>query len=242
MAMDDPDGDGRLNERQRDAIHVLASHNAYAAQSKWKTLRELPRKERWPFFVQHFLLATSAILVALIVVISLAVSFLTKPPTPLLAVQGIGMSRYASSLDRLRDGFLRDQGIEDHRLVQVDGTLSIGGDGYADDSAKVMTMVTAGQINMMAAGRTMFATLDHRGYISKPADVLTAAQLRAVAGALVDARGHAVADPAHAAGLDLSKSAVWRSAGLPSDAILGFSNVQSGKVYPQRFVAYLRFS
>ncbi|MDN6553648.1 MAG: hypothetical protein L0K48_01495 [Bifidobacterium mongoliense] len=96
MAMDDPDGDGRLNERQRDAIDVLASHNAYAAQSKWKTLRELPRKERWPFFVQHFLLATSAILVALIVVISLAVSFLTKPPTPLLAVQGIGMSRYAS--------------------------------------------------------------------------------------------------------------------------------------------------
>lgn len=34
---------------QQEALAGLAGGNAYAKQSKWKTLRELPMKDKWPF-------------------------------------------------------------------------------------------------------------------------------------------------------------------------------------------------
>lgn len=236
------DDDDRLSEEQKNAISVLASHNVYAKQSKWKTFRELPAHDRWPFFVQHFLLGTLAVATALAVVISLLVTFLTKAPDPVLSVQAIDMGNDSVAFNKLRDGFLKQEKIKDNRLVHVDGSLSLGDGQSIDDSTKIMTMVTAGQINMMVADKADFATLHQRGYISKPSEVLTSAQLRQVADALVDAHGKAVKDPSVAVGLDLSKSGAWTALGLPRDAVIGFSNVQSGKTYPQRFVRYLRFS
>lgn len=242
MPSHEPEDDGRLSQEQKDAIGVLASRNVYAKQSKWKTFRELPPHDKWPFFVQHFLLGVAAVVVALVVAVSLLVTFLTKAPDALLSVQGVGMAKYSTSFDELRDGFMRQNDIKDNRLVLIDGSMSISGDGYTDDSAKIMTMVTAGQINVMVSNKHDFATLHERGYISKPDQVLTASQLRDLKDALVDAHGSPVSDPAKAVGLDLSKSATWVARGLPRDAILGFSNVQSGTTYPRRFVTYLRFS
>lgn len=230
----------RLTDEQREAIATLACANVYAKQSKWKTFRELDRHDKWPFFVQHFLLGTVAAAVALAVVVAVAVTFFTKPPDPLISVQGVDMPGNSAKLDELNAGFRRQAGIADKRLVQIDDSLSIS-NGYADDSAKIMAMVSAGQINMLFSSTKNFAELVGRGYVAKPAAVLSAQQLAALSGALVDAHGKPVADPAKAVGLNLSQSRIWAACGLPSDAILGFSNVTSGKNYPRRFVKYLRF-
>ncbi|MCH4209887.1 hypothetical protein [Bifidobacterium sp.] len=246
MAQDDKrseDAQGyRFTDEQREAIATLAATNVYARQSKWKTFRELPKRDKWPFFVQHFLLGTVAVAVALAIVIAMAVTFFTKPPDPLVSVQGVNMPGYSAQLAELNAGFRRQLDISDKRLVQIDDSLSVGENGDADDSAKIMTMVSAGQITMLFAAPKDFATLAERGYISKPVDALTARQMRRFSGALVDAHGQHVADPAEAVGLDLSQSRTWAACGLPNGTILGFSNMTSGKDYPRRFVEYLRFA
>lgn len=233
----------QFTDEQKDAIATLASKNVYTKQSKWKTFRELPTQDKWPFFVQHFLLATVAIIAAIAIVISLVVTYVTKDPDPVLAVQGLGMPKYSKQFTRIKQGFLKQEKIDDERLVDINGDMSIAGDGYTDDSAKIMTMVTAGQINMMFASKMTFTELNTRGYISKPKDVLSAKQLATLEtdAVLVDAKGNAVTNAKKAVGLDLSKSKVWKAQGLPDDAILGFSNVKNGKQYPRDFVAYLKF-
>ena len=44
-----------LTQEQQDAVAALASTNVYAKQSKFKTFRELPPKDKWPYFKQNFL-------------------------------------------------------------------------------------------------------------------------------------------------------------------------------------------
>ena len=74
---------------QQEALAGLAGGNAYAKQSKWKTLHELPMKDKWPFFAQHFLGATVAIVAAVVAVIAFVVNFVTQPPDPLLYIAGV---------------------------------------------------------------------------------------------------------------------------------------------------------
>ncbi len=69
-----------FTEEQREALAGLASENTYAKQSKWKTLHELPMKDKWPFFAQHFLGVTVAIVAAVVAVIAFVVNFWTHPP------------------------------------------------------------------------------------------------------------------------------------------------------------------
>jgi len=53
-----------LSDKQLSAVADLAKTNVYARQSKWKTFRELPNKDKLPFFVQHFLVGTVAVVAA----------------------------------------------------------------------------------------------------------------------------------------------------------------------------------
>ncbi|PST48252.1 hypothetical protein COO72_08560 [Bifidobacterium callitrichos] len=275
---DHTDGGGALSDEQQRSIAALAAENTYVRQSKWTTFRELPMADKWPFFVQHFLVGTIAVVVAVALAVSLAVTLLTKPPKPELTVAGIGMGEYSAQLDELKTGFVKAEKIDDGRLIDIDGSFTIAmpsgesdgdsgdsGDSlnpYTDDSAKLMAMVSAGDINMIVADRATFAELAHRGLIGKVADAETddAAFARlAAAGALVDKRGEPVAgasssDDAAAAGtaygLALSKSATWSGAagaagvkGLPDDAVIGFANVTdaSRASRARDFVTYLRF-
>jgi hypothetical protein len=232
----------RFSEEQRNAIAELASTNEYAHQSKWTTFRQLPRSQKWPFFVQHFLLATVAVLAAVIVVVSLIVTYATKAPNPVLSVQGFGVANQSQKLDSLASDFARSAGLKDSRLIQISGDMNIEGNGYTDDSTKAMAMITAGQINMVFAGRKSFAEANKRGYVSKPTEVMGRTELAKLGGSLVDADGNHVSDPAKAVGFDLSRSATWKAHGLKGDAFMAFSNVQKTKGYALRFVRYLDFS
>ena len=109
-----------LSQEQLDAVADLARTNEYAKQSKWKTLRELPNGEKLPFFVQHFLIATIAIVAAIAVVISLVVFYLTRPPDAKLTVATFGLSNYDEQLQSLRADFAAAHPDQDERIFTVD--------------------------------------------------------------------------------------------------------------------------
>ena len=82
---------------------------------------------------------------------------------------------------------------------------------------------------MIVAETDIFAEVNDRGDITKPAEVMSAADLEQVKDALV--------------GFDLSHSKTWTSMkGLPKEGvILGFSNITESKDMPIQFVEYLQF-
>ena len=153
------------------------------------------------------------------------------------------MSAQEAGFDRLKQGFMRDREIKDGRLVDMEATLTLNDQGY-DDSAKALTQVTAGQINMVIAPADLFPTLCRRGLVAKPSQGLKGDDLRRLAsqGVLVDSKGRQVSNPSHAMGLDLSRSSRWRQVpGLPDHAILGLSNVADTATYVRAFVDYMDF-
>ena len=242
-----------LTDAQRDAIATLASRNEYAKQSKWTTFKGLPPADRWTYFRQHFLLETSLVAVALILVVSVGFAYLTKGPDPELSVAGFGMGGYTEQLDALRDRFVDAAGMDDERMVDINGTylIDLDGDTYTDDSMKLTAMITAGDINMVIADKDTFAELDKRGYVGTVAETEgeDAAQRWADAGVLVDAQGETVdaADKdavAEAKGFDLSHSDVWSGDdGLPDGMMLGFCNVTDATRADRarEFVDFLKF-
>lgn len=123
-----------LSQEQLDAVADLARTNEYAKQSKWKTLRELPNGEKLSFFVQHFLIATIAIVAAIAVVISLVVFYLTRPPDAKLTVATFGLSNYDEQLQSLRADFAAAHPDQDERIFAVDA-FSITSRASAGDSA-----------------------------------------------------------------------------------------------------------
>lgn len=242
--MDERQGDQYgLSSAQQDALGVLASEDPHAGQSKWTIFRQLPPNERRPYFAQHFLPGILAAALVLALLVGLVVTRLTRPPDPLLSVQGFNMSAHEEGFDRIKQGFMRDRGIKDGRLVDMEATLALNGQGY-DDSAKALTRVTAGQINMVIAPTGLFPTLCKRGLVAKPSQGLKGGDLRWLAsqGVLVDSKGRQVSNPSHAMGLDLSRSSRWRQVpGLPDHAILGLSNVADTITYVRAFVDYMDF-
>lgn len=240
-----------FTEEQRRAIADLASENTYAKQSKWRTFRELPMKDKWPFFAQHFLLGVVAVIVAIALVVMFVVENLTRGPDPLLYIAGVNVpSDISEPMERLDEGFAASSGL-DGELVTYDGAFTITASGYNggtyDSSARLLTMASAGTLNAIITDEETFAQLSAAGMVSPLADVLTDAQLSELdeAGVTVeadssDAQGTGMTDK----GLDLSRSQAWASVdGLPDGMILGFSNVsETGVEYPQAFVDYLDFS
>ncbi|MCH9274854.1 hypothetical protein JS533_000925 [Bifidobacterium amazonense] len=234
-----------FTDEQKDAIATLASSNVYAKQSKWKTFRELPADQKWPFFVQNFLLNTAIAVGASALIIAMACTMLFKAPDPQIAVAGFNMADATDQCDQLKAGFVKDQNISDDRLVDIDCSyLLTDGNGYTDDSAKIMAMVTAGQINMVVAGKDTFAMLVERGYVTPLKNIEKSAELKQLAadGALVDKKGEPTDDTAKAQGLDLAKSSTWTGiSGLPDDAIIGVSNVTKGTDHVRDFIDFLKF-
>ncbi|MCO6559419.1 MAG: hypothetical protein J6575_08490 [Bifidobacterium sp.] len=232
-----------LSADQRAAISGLAKDNVYVKQSKWTTFRQLPAGQKGSFFVQHFLLGTVVVIIALVVVISLVVTYLTKPPTPVFTLEAVNMHENSRQISALKDGFVKYDNVKDARLVSFGSDLTIGRNSYADDSPKIMTQMSAGQINAMISDRKTMATLNKRGLVNKPADVLTAVELKHYLdmGVLVDAKGNPATSAKDAVCFDLSRSETWKAKGLPSEALFGFANVKNGKDHPRAFVRYLDF-
>ncbi|MCX8644323.1 hypothetical protein J3T92_05880 [Bifidobacterium sp. B4081] len=77
------------------------------------------------------------------------------------------MSAHEEGFDRIKQGFMRDRGIKDGRLVDMEATLTLNGQGY-DDSAKAMTRVTEGQINMVIAPTGLFPICVSAGWWLSP--------------------------------------------------------------------------
>ena len=236
-----------LSDEQKAAVAGLAETNVYTKQSKLKTFRELPMGKKWAYFKENFLTYTIAVVLVVGIAIAFCVSYVTKAPDPELAFEGINMSRYSDQLDSLGADFAKSEGITDDRLVSMDSSIFLSdtasGSGQ-DGSARLLAMVSSGQINMIAADAKTFATVNRRGDITKPAEVMDAAELERIKGSLVDAKGKPVSDIDKAVGFDLSKSATWTSTkGLPDKGvILGFSNITKNKDVPVKFIAYLRFN
>ena len=234
-------GEVGLTPEQQDAVAVLATHNAYAKQSKWTTFRSLPPKDRWPFFVQHFLLATVAVVAVLGLIIALVCTYLLRAPDPVFSVQTINMSESSKQFGELKHGFDQAANIDDDRLSDFGTDLHLGSDSYGDDTAKILPMVTAGDINIFIAKPADFVTLNNRALVSSVTDAVGSTRADALADAWVDAKGRHVSDVDQAVGLDLSESSTWTDLGLPDDAILGFSNLEHSRPYAKQFINYLSF-
>ena len=153
------------------------------------------------------------------------------------------MAEYSEQIDALGADFVKTQGIEDERLVRTDASIAISENAALDGSASLTARVSAGQINMIVAETDIFAEVNDRGDITKPAEVMSAADLEQVKDALVDAKDNPVSDVNDAVGFDLSHSKTWTSMkGLPKEGvILGFSNITESKDMPIQFVEYLQF-
>lgn len=103
--------------------------------------------------------------------------------------------------------------------------LAISENAAQDGSASLTARVSAGQINMIVAETDIFAEVNDRGDITKPAEVMSAADLEQVKDALVDAKGNPVSDVNDAVGFDLSHSKTWTSMkGLPKEGV--YSRIQ----------------
>lgn len=231
-----------LSQKQLSAVSALAANNKYEHQSSWKTLKELPARERIAFFTEHFLGVTAAVVVVLALIIAFVVSYVMKAPDPKLSVQGFGMANYDSQLTQLRDEFAQSQGVKDTRLIQINGDLNIVSNTTADDSVKTLAMVSAGQINIVVGDTTSFKALNKRGLIAKVHSVLGSKTMMKYKRSWVDAQGRQTQDASKVAGLDLSQAARWKSAGLPADTYIGFSNVQTTQSYAQDFITFLNFA
>lgn len=240
-----------FTEEQREALAGLASSNTYAKQSKWKTFRELPMKDKWPFFAQHFLGATVAVVAAVAAVIAFVVNYVNQPPDPLLYVAGVNMAQeYTEPVKALEQRFVSDRGL-DPELVTYDANFTITetgvSDGMLDSSSRLLTMASAGQVNTIITDEDTFRELCGRGLTSPLEDVLPAEQVESLesAGVTVDSGVNDAQDEQlPIKGLDLGWSAEWAADGdLPDDAVLCFSNVtETGVDYPRAFVDFLDFS
>ena len=240
-----------FTEEQREALAGLASENTYAKQSKWQTLRELPMKDKWPFFAQHFLGATVAIVAAVVAVIAFVVNFVTQPPDPLLYIAGVNMSQeYTEPMEALERRFVADEGL-DSELVTYDANFTITetgvSGGMVDGSSRLFTMASVGQVNTIITDEETFRELCERGLTSALEEVLPADQIESFesAGITVDSGvKDAQGDRLPLKGLDLDRSAEWTADGdLPEDAVLCFSNVtETGVEYPRAFVEFLDFA
>lgn len=233
----------KLNADQLTAISGLAKDNVYVKQSKWTTFRQLPAGQKGSFFVQNFLLGTVAIIAAVVIVISLVVTYLTKPPTPVFTLEAVNMHQDSAQISALKDGFVKYDNIKDSRLIDFGSDLHIAKNSYADDSAKIMTQISAGQINATVSDKKTIATLYKRGLVNKPSEVLSASEIKHYLdmGVLVDARGNPATSAKTAVAFDLSRSQTWKAKGLPESAIFGFANVNNGKDHPRAFARYLDF-
>ncbi|OKY89537.1 MAG: hypothetical protein BHV59_02750 [Bifidobacterium sp. 56_9_plus] len=203
-----------LTQEQQDAVAALASTNVYAKQSKFKTFRELPPKDKWPYFKQNFLTDVLIIIAVVGLVLAFVISYVTKGPEAELSLEGVDMAEYSEQIDALGADFVKTQGIEDERLVRTDASIAISENAAQDGSASLTARVSAGQINMIVAETDIFA-----------------------------AKGNPVSDVNDAVGFDLSHSKTWTSMkGLPKEGvILGFSNITESKDMPIQFVEYLQF-
>lgn len=171
------------------------------------------------------------------------ISYVTKGPEAELSLEGVDMAEYSEQIDALGADFVKTQGIEDERLVRTDASIAISENAAQDGSASLTARVSAGQINMIVAETDIFAEVNDRGDITKPAEVMSAADLEQVKDALVDAKGNPVSDVNDAVGFDLSHSKTWTSMKglLKEGVILGFSNITESKDMPIQFVEYLQF-
>lgn len=148
-----------LSQEQLDAVADLARTNVYAKQSKWKTFRELPKEEKFPFFVQHFLLATVAIVAAVAIVIGLGVFYATRPPSTKLVVATFNLSEYNDKLESLQQDFAAAHPDEDPRVFDIDSSFvltskadtSLSGDGSGDGTASASPSASASASSSNAA-------------------------------------------------------------------------------------------
>lgn len=168
-------------------------------------------------------------------------SYATKAPDAELTVQGFDMSNYSKQFDTLRNEFVSSQGLKDERLVDVAGDMDILTNASSGDSAKVLAMVSAGQINVVFGNKANFTSLNKRGLVSSVKTVLGTSGMKKYASAWVDAKGTHTTDSSKVAGLDLSHAKRWKSAGLPDNIYIGFSNVEKTKTYAKQFIAFLDF-
>ena len=220
----------------------------YAKQSKFKTFRELPPKDKWPYFKQNFLTDVLIIIAVVGLVLAFVISYVTKGPEAELSLEGVDMAEYSEQIDALGADFVKTQGIEDERLVRTDASIAISENAAQDGSASlflisILSQAHNQQLVMTVAETDIFAEVNDRGDITKPAEVMSAADLEQVKDALVDAKGNPVSDVNDAVGFDLSHSKTWTSMkGLPKEGvILGFSNITESKDMPIQFVEYLQF-
>lgn len=258
-----------LSDKQLSAVADLAKTNVYARQSKWKTFRELPNKDKLPFFVQHFLVGTVAVVAAVALVIGLIVFYATRAPSTKLYVASFGLSDYSRQLQDLQNDFAAQYPQEDSRVFSIDSNFVIStsssgaspsesasadassssqagtgqsallGGSYLDDSAKLAAMMASGEINVLVGTKPLMCELAQRNSINDPTAVLDSAKLAELGDAVVY-QDDLVEGADHAPiGLSLSKSDVWKAKGLPDNAVLGFGNVTKGTEWPLNFVNYL---
>lgn len=245
----DAKGGYLLSDAQNDAVAGLASENIYVSQSKWQTFRTLPRKQRWGFFKQHFLLPVALAVLAIAFVASMVTSVVTKGPDAELSVTTINMPDISSQMQELGEGFVKSQGIEDERLVNTSGMLLLSDDNAdsvngMDESSALVTRIAAGQINAMIVAGDYLSQMVERDAIADLTDALDIKTLQGMSAALVGPDGQPVDDADAAVGLSLGDSATWMALeGVPDDAVLVMGNVQKD-VYHERmlqFVDYLHF-
>lgn len=217
-----------LTDDQRQTIDVLAKSKSYSRKSRWQVFVHLPKGQKWPYFVQQFMLPVSVAAVVLAFVVAMAVTALTREPNPELSVVSMDVN-YAKVMERVRQGFVKEQKIDDARLVKMNGAITIatGTDATMDDSMSTLAQVTAGSINgIVTDGRTL-TIARNRGYVNMLRDALPKSTLQELRGAWLDKRGEPTDKPDKAVALDLGKSKVWAEAGGPTDgsASLAVSNI-----------------
>lgn len=243
----------QLDDKQSEAVAVLANAHNYGNESKWKTFMSLPAEEKWPFFVQHFLLGVAIAVVSVVLVGALVWQMVFNRVDTVVGVQGINMSQYSDEFGRLKADFVKAEGVEDDRTVEIDAAMTVAENGYSessgmmDDSAKLMAMTSAGELNVILANSDDVAMLaGQRGAANKASAVLDKHRLNAAkdAGLLVDVKGEPTDDIAKAYGVTINadSSAEWAKVdGLPDEAVLMFSNVteQEHKDWALKFYDFL---
>lgn len=236
-----------LTEEQKAAVAELSQTNKYAHQSTWKTFKELPMKDKWPYFVQHFLLSVVIVVAVVGFAVAMTVTYLTKPPQMKLDIVSVNMGDASTQLDHLEQGLAKDSGL-DAKLMDARTNLTIdmaNSNAYSDSTVQLFASIASGDVNTVISNEeTMEVMCVERGLVSSLDEALGTKRADALRekGVVVSMDVPDAGDTGVA--LDLTKSSVWNSLDgadeLGDDVLLAFANVtETGTEYPRALVDYL---
>lgn len=228
----------------REAITTLASAPQYAGESKLRVLFQLPWRQKFAYFREHFLIPLIAAIV-IITIGSFVIAHIVHPPVrPSLYVAVVDSSLPLGQANALQQSL---ESRFDNNVV-IDDYFDTSKDGLS----KLQTMLSNEQIDVVIAPPAVFTQLAGYGYFANMQSSLPAQQYQDIAPNIVQFHGFNDDDLSDALddsgsgkgalepyGISLTNAATWHEYAGPSPMMLGITANTQHTAHAHQFITIL---